>query len=132
MPEWLRDLWSPLAVFLPLLVGLFGWIIRVGLASKSDLAKVLDALSQEQIDRRAAIHHVTNRLDRGEARFEALGEQIKQLPTIADVHALAVAIERVTAPIAVSNAQIQGLQDRIVATGERIALIEDFLREGRR
>lgn len=129
MPEWLKDWWPVIALVTPMAILAAGWVIRMGLASKTDLRNHADkqAEAMEKHDLRLA--EIDRRLDRGEGRFERISLLLGQMPTKDDVHALALGIERISAGQGAIEAKVEGVRSQVNKTEERVAMMDDYLRQ---
>lgn len=131
MPEWVREWWPMLAFVLTAGLGVAGWAIRTGLASRHDLDR---GLREEQTARAREIDgletRVVQQLDELRKAQSVVGErmvriesELQHLPTTADFNELRSGIAKV-------EGRLLGVEQQGMATGTAVTRIENYLLRG--
>lgn len=106
MPGWLKEWWPLVALAVPFLVGTVAWAVRMGLASKPELAAAKSDLAAE--------------LARLEARMVTIELEVRHLPTAEDMAELSRELTRIGAVIEASRREFESV-------GRAVIRIEDHL-----
>lgn len=127
MEQWVLSWWHVIAFWLGVvLIPAIGWAIRIGLASKADLAQETDARGEAlgQLEGRLA-----GRLDTIEREQGALSDrtlrmetEILHLPTSGDISDLKAQLGR-------TDTRIDGVMREMSSIGQSLKRIEDHLIE---
>jgi chromosome segregation ATPase len=103
MPSWLKDWWPLIALTMPLLIAVGGWIIRMGLASRKDMEKgkkdLEDDLATEARIRSEALSRLDEKVSTNlialDRRLLSVEQEIQHLPTADDIADLKNQVSRV-------------------------------------
>lgn len=113
MPEFLKEWWPVIAVLGPFAVGVLGWIIRQGLASKADLVKEREARHKAIEDAKgelaASMNSVAAAVGKVDGRVAKLEHDFQHLPTKEQVHKLEVTTTEMKGDVKAMNETVKGV-----------------------
>lgn len=117
MPVWLKEWWPLIALMVPLTIAVAGWMVRMGLATRQDLAA-------ETVARGAAIDAVevmlSDRMSGLSNRMLAIEKEVQHLPTADDFAELRNEMTRVGTMVEASKREVESV-------GKAINRVEDWL-----
>lgn len=117
MPVWLKEWWPLIALMVPLTIAVAGWMVRMGLATRQDLAA-------ETAARGAAIDAVevmlSDRMSGLSNRMLAIEKEVQHLPTADDFAELRNEMTRVGTMVEASKREVESV-------GKAINRVEDWL-----
>lgn len=97
-----------------------------------DKIAIAERTSQQTVERlnsfEQRLQSQSERLNRGDGRFEMLEHRLSALPTSDAITDLRVAMERLGAEIRVAAERHEGLEELLKATRNQIAMIDEHLR----
>ena len=106
-----------------LLLALVGYLRKL-FATKDELRGMLETITV--IEQRMQTH--SDRLNRGEAKFEALDTRIRHLATAEQIADMRVAMANLDGSLRVVNERAEGLEDQLKATRTHLSIMDEHLR----
>ncbi|ODN71189.1 DUF2730 family protein [Methylobrevis pamukkalensis] len=111
--EALKEYWPIITAVATILLGAAGWAIRMGLASKADLAAeaAARALHQHEFEQRmeASLSGVRAGQHELASRTLRIETEIKHLPTSEDISALRDQVSQISATATATNRELQSI-----------------------
>lgn len=117
MPEWLREFWPMVALAAPLTLGAVGWAIRMGLATRQDLTKGLDAADERVSGELQGIRESQRELSDRVLKIET---DIRHLPSAEDINEIKHSIAKLGGTADATGRELTTLS-------RAVTRIEDFL-----
>ncbi|WP_374631800.1 hypothetical protein [Ferrovibrio sp.] len=128
--------WLPLLNFVgPLMFAALLTYLRKEFVSKEEHAVASKDLKDElgsvaasltAIEHRLQTH--SDRLNRGEAKFEAMDTRIRHLATAEQIADMRVAMANLDGSLRVVNERAEGLEDQLKATRTHLSIMDEHLR----